>query len=116
MRHRLGYRKLNKATDQRMALLRSLTIALIKNGKIKISKRRGQEVRKTVEKIIALSKKGGLSSLRRALSIVPDKTLVTGFFKSAGERFKSHSGGCTRLTLIGKRRGDATDMVLLELL
>lgn len=116
MRHRKGYRKLSKATDQRIALLRSLTLSLIKEGKIKTSKKRGQEVRKVVEEIIALSKKGGLSSLRKAVSIVPSRGAIAEFFKAAPERFKAHTGGCTRITVIGTRRGDAADMVLLELL
>lgn len=116
MRHRKGYKKLSKATDQRIALLRGLTLSLIKEGKIKTSKKRGQELRRMIEKLIALSKKGGLSSLRQAIAMVPSKGPVTQFFKAAPERFKSHAGGCTRLTVIGTRRGDAADMVLVELL
>jgi len=116
MRHRTGYKKLSKAADQRIALLRGLTLSLIKEGKIRTSKKRGQEVRRIVEKLVALSKKGGLASLRKAVSMIPAKGPVSEFFKTAPERFRGHAGGCTRLTVIGTRRGDAADMVLVELL
>ncbi len=116
MRHRKGIKKLSKPTDQRIALLRGLSIGLIRDGKLVTSRPRAKEAKKMVEKIIGLAKKGGLTSLRRALQIVPDKKIITGFFKTAPERFASHAGGCTRITNIGLRRGDAADMVLLELI
>ncbi len=116
MRHGRSYRKLNKATDQRIALLRSLALNIIKHGKIKTTSTRAKEVRKFVERLIALAKKGGLSNLRLSLSLLPSKTIVTAFFRSAPERFKGHTGGCTRMTALENRRGDDTKMVLIELL
>lgn len=114
MRHRKGYRKLSKATDQRKAMLRAMSLGLIKSGKIVTSKDRAKETRKVVEKIIALAKKGGLINLRKALAVLPNKTEVTEFFKAAPERFKGNAGGATRLTGMASRRGDNADMVTLE--
>ncbi len=116
MRHRKGNRKLSKPTDQRIALLRALALSLISAGKIKTSKPRAKETRKLVEKIVALSKKGGLPNLRKAIEVVPNKKVVTEFFKSAPERFKGNNGGICRIVNIGSRRGDDADMVLLELI
>ncbi len=116
MRHRKGNKKLSKPTDQRIALLRGLTLSLIEKGKIVTSKQRAMETRRVVEQLVALSKKGGLSALRQGLAILPDKEAVTGFFKSAPERFKSNTGGVTRITKLGFRRGDNADMVQIELI
>ena len=116
MRHKKGIKKLSKPTDQRIALLRSLTIALIKYNKVTTSRARAKAVRVFIEKIIALSKKGGLANLRKALAIVPQKKLITEFFKTSPERFAGHQGGAVRLTNVGLRRGDASEMVLIELL
>lgn len=115
MRHAKGNRKLSKPTDQRIALLRSLALALISSGRIKTSRPRAKETRKFVEKIVALSKKGGISNLRKAIEILPNKKPVAEFFKAAPERFKANSGGVCRIVNIGSRRGDDADMVLLEL-
>ncbi len=115
MRHRKGYRKLSKATDQRKALLISLATAVIKNGKIVTSKQRAKEARKVIEKVVALSKRGGLANLRKAKSILPDRSTLE-FFKSAPTRFADKAGGCTRITHVGLRRGDAAEKVVLELI
>ena len=116
MRHRKGNAKLSKPTDQRIALLRSLAIGLIKSNKLTTSRPRAKEVRKVVERLIALSKKGGLANLRKALAIVPQKKLITEFFKTAPARFATNQGGATGITNIGLRRGDAANMVVIELL
>jgi large subunit ribosomal protein L17 len=116
MRHAKGNSKLSKPTDQRVALLRSLALSLMMSGKIKTSKPRAKEARKLVEKIVGLSKKGGIANLRRAVEVVPNKKVVAEFFKVAPERFKGNAGGVCRIVNIGSRRGDDADMVLLELI
>ena len=115
MRHRKNIKKLGKPTDQRIALLRSLALSLIKNGYIITSRPRAKEARKLVEKIVALSKKGGLSNLRQAMRILPNNEVMPDFFKTAADRFKTNTGGVTRITNIKLRRGDAADIVKLEL-
>lgn len=116
MRHKKGYRKLNKPTDQRIALLRSIVGELLREGRIITSKTRALESRRLAEKIITLAKKDDLSSQRKALSCLPNAPVIKEIFISAKERFKERNGGYTRITKLGRRRGDATQMVLLELL
>ena len=116
MRHKKAYRKLSKPTDQRLAMLKSITLGLFKNGKVKTSKARAQEARFFVEKIVALAKKGGLSSVKKALSIIPNKSIIKEVFSTAPARFKNNPGGVTRITKIGSRKGDNAMMVLLELI
>ena len=115
MRHRRAQRKLSKPTDQRIALLRGLTLSLFKYGKLSTSKARALETRSFVDKIVALAKKGDLASRRKALSILPSKEIIKQVFAEAPERFKNNTGGVTRITALGSRRGDDAKMVLLEL-
>ena len=115
MRHGNGYRKLNRPTDQRMAMLSSITCSLLRYGKIKLTAARAREARKVCEHIITLAKKGDLSSRRKAIAIIADKEVVKKVFAEAVTRFGSRSGGYTRLIRLGIRRGDAAPVVLLEL-
>lgn len=116
MRHRKGNLKLSKPTDQRKALLSAMALSVLKYGKIKTTKMRAKEAKKLVERIVALSKKGGMANLRMAVSLMPGKNIVTEFFKNAAERYKNNTGGVTRITAIQSRRGDNADMVYLELI
>ena len=116
MRHRKGLRKLNKATPERMALLRALSQALFKHGKIETTLVRAKEVRKFSEKIITFAKKGDLASRRMALSRMHDEAVVKNLFQIAKEKFGSRAGGYTRITKLRRRKGDAVEIALLELL
>lgn len=115
MRHSKGLRKLSKPTDQRIALIRALAYSLIIHGKITTSRDRAKEVRRVIEKIVALSKKGGVANLRQALKLLPHNKVVAEFFKTAPERFKNNDGGICRIINLGLRRGDNADMVMIEL-
>lgn len=114
MRHKLGYRKLNKATDQRLAILSSQAVSLIKYGKIKLTLTRAKEARKLVERLITKARVGGVASHRQIFSKLRDKEAVKLLF-SMLDRFEGHPGGYTRITKIGFRKGDATPLALLEL-
>ena len=115
MRHKKGFTKLSKATDQRLAMLYSIVRSLLKYGKVKVTEARGKEARKIAEGIIELAKRGDLSSRRRAASIISDSDIVKRVFTEAKTRFGQRTGGYTRLVKIGSRHGDAAPMVLLEL-
>jgi len=115
MRHRKGIRKLSKPTDQRLAMLRSMTREFFKHGSIRVTEKRGKEARRMVEGVIELAKRGDLSARRRAISVVRDPDVVKKVFSDLGSRYSGRKGGYTRLTKIGTRRGDASPMVLLEL-
>lgn len=115
MRHRYGYNKLSKASDQRIAMLRSQAVAFFKNKKIEITEPRAKELRRFVEKIITLIKKGDLQSRRKVIAqLLNEKELVQGLYKNP-EQFKAKSGGNIRIIRSAVRRGDAAQMALLEL-
>ncbi len=117
MRHRRGLRKLSRATDQRIALLRSLTAALFIHGRIKTTLIRAKETKKMAERLITLAKKGDLAARRRVSAVLSyHPKVVKELFSSAPARFEGRPGGYTRLIKIGHRRGDNAPLALLELI
>ena len=115
MRHKLGYRKLNRPTDQRLAMLRSQSIALIKHGRIKTTVTRAKELRRTIEKLITVSRKGDLFSKRKLFAALRNKEAVK-LLGAMQDKFEGRAGGYTRITRIGTRRGDAVELAQIEIL
>lgn len=116
MRHRSGNRKLSRATDQRLALLRSIVKALFTYGKIEVTLTRAKEARRMAERLITACKKNDLNARRKVEKALASKKIVTEIFKTFPERFEGRAGGYTRIIKTGSRRGDAAPMALLELL
>lgn len=115
MRHQCGNKKLGKPTDQRIALLRSLSRALILHGKIQTTDVRAKALRGFVENLITLGKEGSVHSVRRALAILPDKDAISIVFKNLAPRYEKRPGGYTRVIRAGFRRGDASPVSVIEL-
>ena len=115
MRHKKGYKKLNKPTDQRIALLRSMTISLIEHGKIKGTDIRCKQTQRFIERLVTISKKpSSLSAVRQALKLLPNKKAVFALFEHS-KRYADKQGGYTRITKLGFRRGDNAPISQLEL-
>ena len=125
----MAYRKLGRTSSQRKALLRSLTTKVLMNERIETTEARAKEVRKFVDKMITLAKKGDLSSRRRAINflrneiadarIEEDEVIIERvtdrLFNEYAERYADRNGGYTRIIKKGPRRGDAAMMVIIEL-
>ncbi len=125
----MAYRKLGRTSAHRKAMLRNLTTDLIVNEKIVTTETRAKEVRKFVEKMITLGKKGDLASRRRAaafvMKVVADvkeenddvvvQSALQKLFDDLAPRFAERNGGYTRILKMSERRGDAAKMVVLEL-
>ncbi|MGD1717266.1 50S ribosomal protein L17 [Hydrocoleum sp. CS-953] len=116
MRHTRRVPKLGKPTDQRRALLRSLTTELIRHGRITTTKTRAKAVQSEAERMITLAKDGSLAARRRALGYIFDKQLVHSLFEGAQERYGSRNGGYTRVLRTIRRRGDNAEMAIIELI
>ena len=110
-----GTRKLGKTSAQRKALLRQLVTDLLENGKIETTFYRAKEVQPVVEKMITLSKKGGLANYRRALAYITKEDVAKKLFDEVGAKYADRNGGYTRVTRTGPRRGDAAEMAIIEL-
>lgn len=125
----MSYRKLGRTSSQRKALLRGLTTDLIINGQIKTTVARAKEVRRTMDQMVTLAKKGDLASRRRAAAFVRDavadvkeddddikvQTALQKLFDEIGPKYKDRQGGYTRVVKMMPRRGDASPMALVSL-
>jgi len=95
--------------------MRNLITALLREEKIQTTDPKAKELRRWVERVITLGKRGGLHARRQAAAIVQDKTVVQKLFDTIGPRFKERPGGYTRIIKLGVRHGDAAQMALIEL-
>ncbi|MBE7052741.1 MAG: 50S ribosomal protein L17 [Ruminococcaceae bacterium] len=110
-----GTRKLGKATDHRMAMLKNLTTQLLAHGKIETSVAKAKEVRSMAEKMITLGKQNTLHTKRQALAFITEEDVVTKLFNEIAPKYAERNGGYTRIVKIGPRRGDACEMAVIEL-
>merc|ERR1712222_81804 len=115
MRHGKRFKKLGKPADQRKALLRALTTEIIRHGRIKTTAVRAKAVRKHVDHMIELGKRGDLHARRQALGWIYDKQLVHSLFEAAPERYGERNGGYCRVLRTKNRRGDNAKMAYIEL-
>ncbi|HCW03912.1 MAG TPA: 50S ribosomal protein L17 [Clostridium sp.] len=110
-----GHRKLGLPTDQRKAMLRNLVTSFLKHGKIETTVTRAKETRALAEKMITLAKRGDLHARRQVLSFVTEKDVVQNLFDNVAPKYAERKGGYTRMYKVGPRRGDAAEVVILEL-
>lgn len=115
MRHLKSGRQLSRNSSHRWALMRNLITALLREEKIQTTDPKAKELRRWVERVITLGKRGDLHARRQAAAIVQDKTVVQKLFDAIGPRFKDRPGGYTRIIKLGVRHGDAAKMALIEL-
>jgi large subunit ribosomal protein L17 len=109
------HRKLGRPTNERVAMLRSLTTSFLKHGKIRTTVTRAKEVKSLAEKMITLGKRGDLHARRQALAYLLDETVVADLFSKVAPKYTERNGGYTRILKEGPRRGDAAEIVILEL-
>ncbi len=108
-------RKLGRPTDERIAMLRSMTTSFLENGRIETTVTRAKEVQKLAEKMITLGKKNTLHTRRQALAFITKEDVVTKVFGEIAPKYAERNGGYTRIMKTGPRRGDAAEMAILEL-
>jgi len=108
-------RKLGKTTDQRMAMLRQQVTDFLDKGRMETTVTRAKEIAPLAEKMITLGKEGGLDNYRQALSFLTREDIAKRTFDELSAKYKDRTGGYTRITRIGPRKGDAAEMAVLEL-
>jgi large subunit ribosomal protein L17 len=119
----VAYRKLGRLSHQRKAMLRDLSTDLIINERIVTTEARAKELRSVVEKLITLGKRGDLHARRQAASYVrlevanveTGASALQKLFSDIAPRYTERNGGYTRIIKAGPRRGDAAEMVVIEL-
>ena len=87
--------------------MRNLVTCLLREERIQTTDPKAKEMRRWVDRVITLGKRGGLHARRQALEIVRDKAIVRKLFDTIAPRFKDRPGGYTRIIKIGQRRGDS---------
>ena len=115
MKHNIKNKKLNKTSSHRKAMFMNLSNSLIKHEQITTTLPKAKELKRFVEKIITLGKKGNLTSRRKALSILQDDKMTKKIFDILSERYKSREGGYTRIIKLGNRFGDNAPTAVIEL-
>ena len=115
MRHRHGLRKLNRTSSHRLAMLRNMTVSLLKHEAIKTTLPKAKELRKVAEPIITLAKTPTLANRRLAFDRLRDRDIVGKLFDELGPRYKARNGGYLRILKFGFRQGDNAPMALVEL-
>ena len=116
MRHLKKGRKLNRSPSHRQALLRNMATSLLRHDRMTTTDAKAKELRRWADWLITLGKDGSLHARRRALAFIQDKAVVARLFSEIGPRFKDRNGGYTRIVKVGRRRGDAAPLSVIELI
>lgn len=115
MNHRKSYRKLGRRSDHRKAMMMNMTISLLDKERIETTLTRAKELRKFAERMITLGKKGELHDRRRAFAFLRNEDLVFKLFTEIAPKYAERNGGYTRIIKTAIRRGDSSQMALIEL-
>lgn len=113
MRHQVKGRKFGREKNARKALLRALSVSLIKSEKIKTTEAKAKEMRPFIEKMLTKAKSGTVAN-RRAVSSKIGVVSAKKLFDKIAPRFKDTKGGYTRITKLPPRKGDASKMAMIE--
>ena len=128
MNHNKSYRKLGRRSDHRLAMLKNMTISLVKAERIETTVTRAKELRKFVEKVITLGKKYNNFNLennderakaihlrRQAFAFLRNEEAVAKVFKEIAPKYMDRNGGYTRIIKTDVRRGDSAELAIIEL-
>lgn len=115
MRHKHGYRKLNKTPEHRKALFKNMLNSLIKYEQITTTLPKAKELKPLIDKVITIGKKNNLSNKKRLFSKLQDKSSVVKVFDILSTRYEKRAGGYSRVLKAGFRYGDDAPMAVIEL-
>jgi large subunit ribosomal protein L17 len=115
MRHNKSGRKLGRNSGHRNAMLRNMVTSLLEHGRITTTDSRAKELRKLVDRMITLGKRGDLHARRQVSQVIRTRQVVAKLFDQIGPRFKDRPGGYTRIIKLGSRLGDNAPQSIIEL-
>ena len=114
MRHHNVNRKFGRETDARRAFLRSLAEGLITHGKITTTEARAKELRRFIEKLVTVSRRGTIAARALVTSRLGTKARATRLFKEIAPRYKGRPGGYTRIIKLPRRLSDSSKLAVIE--
>ena len=116
MRHRNSGRKFNRTSSHRKAMFSNMAAALIKHEQITTTLPKAKDLRRVVDRLITLGKRGDLHARRQALTALRgDRAMAEKLFAALAERYKDRPGGYTRVLRAGYRYGDSAPLAVIEL-
>lgn len=115
MRHGFTGRRFNRSSPHRKAMFANMANALIKHEQIKTTLPKAKDLRRVIDPLITLGKRGDLHARRQAFAQLRDEKMVAKLFDVLGERYKDRNGGYSRVLKAGFRYGDAAPMAIIEL-
>ncbi len=115
MRHQLSGRQLSRNSPHRHAMLRNMSVSLLRHETIRTTLPKAKELRRVVEPLITLAKSDSDANRRLAFSRLRDAAVVDKLFADLGPRFKARPGGYTRILHMMPRPGDSAPMALMQL-
>lgn len=108
-------KKLNRDSSHRNSMFRNMVTSLFKEERIETTGPKAREVKRLAEKMVTLAKRSDLHARRQAMEFLLDETVTKKLFDEIAPKYVSVQGGYTRVIKLGNRRGDAAEMVILEL-
>ena len=115
MRHAKGYRRLNRTHEHRKAMFANMAGSLIEHEQIKTTLPKAKELKRIVDKLVTLGKRGDLHARRQAAARLKQDMHVAKLFEVLGPRYQERSGGYVRVLKAGFRYGDMAPMAIVEL-
>lgn len=116
MKHKIGFNRLDRKASHRKALVKNMVTSLFKYERITTTQAKAKAIRIVAEKMITRAKEDSVHNRRLIGRRITDEAILAKLFVEIGPRFKQRPGGYTRMYKLGQRYGDATEMVILELL
>ena len=116
MRHGGGLRKLGRTSSHRAAMLRNMTVSLLRHEEITTTLPKAKELRRVAEPMITLGKKPSLANRRLAYDRLRDREIVGKLFDDLGKRYAKRNGGYLRILKMGFRKGDNAPLALVTLM
>ena len=114
MRHKMGYKKLNRTSEHRKALIKNMLNSLIKYEQITTTLPKAKVIKPEADKIITLGKKNTLSNTKSLISKLQDIKSTNKVKKTLSKRYENRNGGYTRIIKAGYRYGDNAPMAVIE--
>ena len=114
MRHKIGYKKLNRTSEHRKALIKNMLNSLIKYEQITTTLPKAKVLKPQADKIITLGKKDNLQNTKSLISKLQDTKSANKVKKTLSKRYESRKGGYTRIIKAGYRYGDNAPLAIIE--
>ena len=114
MRHKFGYKKLNRTSEHRKALIKNMLNSLVKYEQITTTLPKAKVLKPQADKLITLGKKDNLQNIRRIISKLQDEGSASKVRKTLSKRYENRKGGYTRIIKAGFRYGDNAPMAVVE--